>query len=435
MEARAFRRFANSDDFCNDLIERIGKSVAADQNLRTLTTPLSHVEVQEIVTACVPVQRRRATAREEIIKREEQVEKILRDQQKPVLQLAALNKRLIVEGGAGTGKTLIAMEVAHRAAERGYRTAFLSFNQLVGNWMRERIAQTKPVLPNLIAGRAIQVLAEMTGVCIPDEPTPEFWDIDLPQKLEDKLTDPYFKSVATFEYLVLDEAQDVLARPRLWQCICQFLGGCIDNGCFSLFGDFDHQVLSQRSMMQRELTQLDTAARPVHWHLSENCRNYGIVGHTALQLGGLKGTVYSGYMRVGGGVHNFDIFFYESERAQLDRLGQWLREFKAEGYKPSEITLLSFRADPFSAAAELKRAGFKLRQAWQAGHETSYTTVHAFKGMENKVVILTDVVLSDRDFHRDLFYTGMTRATESIRVLCDTSSKETLLRWLSGRSE
>ncbi len=54
--------------------------------------------------------------------------------------------------------------------------------------------------------------------------------------------------------------------------------------------------------------------------------------------------------------------------------------------------------------------------------------------MENKVIILTDVVLGDQDFHRDLFYTGMTRSTESVRVLCDKGSQEILTRWLTGES-
>ena len=43
----------------------------------------------------------------------------------------------------------------------------------------------------------------------------------------------------------------------------------------------------------------------------------------------------------------------------------------------------------------------------------------SFKGLENKVIILTDVVLAEPQFHRHLFYTGMTRANESVRVYCD----------------
>ncbi len=375
-----------------------------------------------------------ATAREEINRREEAIEALLREQQKPVLKLAALNGRIVVSGGAGTGKTLIAMEVARRAAEKGSRVALLCYNQLIGDWMRHNVENASPALPNLVVGRAIRVMAEMAGLEIAENPPHEYWEVGLPQQLEERLTDPDFKCAAAFDYLVLDEAQDFLAKPRLWQCLTQFLIGGEDKGAFALFGDFTHQVLAERDQMQRTLATMDAINRPVRWNLSENCRNYRIVGDTAVRLAGFTETVYSAYLRTGGGLHNYDIFFYDDEAAQASKLGQWLKEFKAQGYRSSEISLLSFRADHLSAASRLDSA-FKLRPAWQSSSHTAYASVHAFKGLENKVIILTDVSLDDRDFQRDLFYTGMTRATESVRVLCDRRSQETLYRWFAGKTD
>lgn len=433
MDIRAFRALGSGESFSMDLRRRMQVSIQADGNLRTMEGRLSQAQIEEIVSCCLPVRKRRPDARQEIMRREEQIEKILREQQKPVLQLATLNDQLVVSGGAGTGKTLIALEVARRAAEKGRRVALLCFNQLIGEWIREYTDRITPPMPNLIVGRAIQVMAEMTGVDIPKAPSREFWEIELPRRLEERLTDPDLKAVASFDYLVLDEAQDILARPRLWQCLAQFLTGSIERGAFALFGDFDNQVLSERSSMDESLTSLYATSRPSRWRLSENCRNYRIVGATAVRLGGFVNEIYSGYMRVGGGVHNYDIAFYEHERAQLDQVGRWLKDFKAEGYKPSEITILSFCSVETSAAARLKHEGFKLRPSWQAGDFTGYTSVHAFKGMENKVVILTDLILGGADFQRHLFYTGMTRATECVRVSCNIDSRETLLGWLIGK--
>jgi UvrD-like helicase C-terminal domain len=171
--------------------------------------------------------------------------------------------------------------------------------------------------------------------------------------------------------------------------------------------------------MLKNILTLDSFNRPAHWNLSENCRNYRIVGETAVRLSGFGETVYSGYMRTGGDIRSYDISFYEDESAQLNRLTCWLQELETQGYKTAEITLLSFRTDHLSAAARLKSAGYRLRPAWQSGKLTAYASVHAFKGMENKVIILTDIDLEDQDFHRHLFYTGITRATECVRVLCD----------------
>jgi hypothetical protein len=213
MDSRAFRSFASGAQFCADLKSRLQKGIAEDSRLSSLTQKLTTGEVSLIVSSCVPVQKCRPDARAEIAYREAQVEKHLREQQKPTLKLAAQNPRVIVSGGAGTGKTLIAMEIARRASESGRRVALICFNQLVGDWMRQRVALTSPTLPTLVAGRAIQIMAEMTGVEIPSNPSAYFWESELPRAIEDKLTDPDFSAVALFDYMVIDEAQDILNNP------------------------------------------------------------------------------------------------------------------------------------------------------------------------------------------------------------------------------
>ena len=49
--------------------------------------------------------------------------------------------------------------------------------------------------------------------------------------------------------------------------------------------------------------------------------------------------------------------------------------------------------------------------------------------MENKIIILTDVVLEEKGFDRNLFYTAITRATESVYILCNENSQDTILNW------
>ena len=195
------------------------------------------------------------------------------------------------------------------------------------------------------------------------------------------------------------------------------MSGGENAGGFALFGDFDHQVIADRDAMEAALVALDRGNRPTYWRLAENCRNYRIVGDTAVRLAGFKDTVYSGYLRAGGGLHNYDIFFFEDQKQQLDKLRQWLEQFRSEGYKADEMIVLSFCSDQKSAANSLATT-LKLRPVWQGGPSTQYATVHAFKGLERKVVILTDVSLANYDFQRDLFYMGLTRTTESVRVLC-----------------
>jgi hypothetical protein len=236
---------------------------------------------------------------------------------------------------------------------------------------------------------------------------------------------------AQFDYLVVDEAQDLLARPSLWNCLTHLLDGNVASGAYCLLGDFENQVLGERQAVNEGLAAIRIAGRPATYRLSENCRNYRIVGDSAVRLSGFVSEVYSGYMRSGGGFENYDIVFYANESEQQAQLARWIKEFRSQGYKPGEITILSFRASNDCAAARLAATGFELRPAWQhAADCTAYTSVHAFKGLENKVIILTDVVLGEPHFHRHLFYTGMTRANESVRVCCDKRSQQMLASWL-----
>ena len=432
MDSNRFQQFTSGNDFCSEIRRMIQENLRVE-NLSPLVPALSEKWIENLVKTCVPVQKRHPDAREAIVRRQHELEKLLLNQQKQVLMLAARNDRLIVSGGAGTGKTLIAMEVAKRKAESGLRVALFCFNKMVGDRIRKQMEQSATPLPNMVVGRAIQMMARMADVTVPSDAPQSFWNTELLEKLEERLTDPEFNDVAAFDYLVLDEAQDLLARPRLWSCLSRFLKGGLKEGCFALFGDFENQVLSERDVMQKQLEILKECARPVNWHLSENCRNYKIVGEMAVALSGLgQPPVYDGYLRTGGERRNYDISFYEDPRTQLNQIRTWLGEFKAQGFKPWEITLLSFCSEEESAAMHLKKESCRLDPAWMESRNTGYTTVHSFKGMENKVIILTDIDLNGRDVERSLFYTGMTRATESVRVLCSKTSQKTLLSYLQN---
>jgi hypothetical protein len=437
IDSRAFRGFANSSEFCKSIKTRFDKSVSEDHNLRPISKRLTPDQVQTIVKCCLPIQKRRSSLREEIAQREKNMEELLLDRQKVVIELAHDNNRLAVFGGAGTGKTLIAMELARRLAESfaetSQRVGLLCFNQLVGDWMEDELKKDGSLPPNLIVGRALRVLAKMAGINVPPSPPEEFWDTILPSQLEEKLTDPGFKADACFDYLVLDEAQDILARPHVWNILLQFMVGGIGCSNFVLLGDTENQVLANTSQLAESLQSLRDSGYFTRFRLRENCRNYKIVGDTAVKLSGLSSqNIYDGFRRDGGSDQNFDIFIYDSDESQEKQLRDLLSSLKKKGWKPSEIAILSFCAENSSLAKRVAQHDPSLQPAWKKGSAISYTTIHAFKGMENKIIILTDVVLDGKTFQRNIFYTGMTRALETVYILCHVHSKCSLQHWLIG---
>lgn len=430
MDGRAFRALGTGAAFCADLRRRMSEAIADDPQVYLLPAPLAPAMVDRLVTLCIPVQRRPPDAREEIQRHQEEIGRILRQQQKPVLQLAALNERLVVSGGAGTGKTLIAMEIARRVAEAGSRVAMVCFNRLVGQWMQTQAEALQPQLPNLIVDRVTRLLATLAEVHVPTFATPEFWEGPFLDAVEERLTDPDFVAAAQFDYLVVDEAQDILARPRLWNCLLQFLSGGVENGRFALLGDFDHQVLGQKPLLDTTRREVSSRAACTQWHLTENCRNLQIVGETAVRMSGFAPDLYTGYLGGVGSTNDLSLLYYNTPAEEDTLLADCLRDLRANGYRDEQITVLSFCQPSASTAARLRAAGHRLVQADLRGERTGYTSVHAFKGLENSAIVLTDIAVGSQEFHRHLFYTAMTRSTGPIRMLCHRDCMETIQNWI-----
>src|SRR6185312_8671597 len=419
-----------AEAFCADLRRRMSEAIADDPQVQRLQAPLAPATVDQLVNLCIPVQRRRPSARDEIQRHQDEIDRILHQQQKPILQLAALNARVVVSGGAGTGKTLIAMEVAHRAAQTGSRVALICFNRLVGEWMRAQSESRQPLLSNLVVDRATRLLATLADVDIPTEPTSAYWEGPFLNEVEERLTDPDFVAATQFDHLIVDEAQDIFARPRLWNCLLQFLSGGMENGHLTIFGDFEHQVLGQKTLVDRTLMDVSLRAACTQWRLTENCRNLQIVGETAVRMSGFAPDIYTGYMRGVGSVKDLTLLPYNTEAEQDGLLAGCLKNLRASGYRDGQITILSFCQPASSAAHRLQAAGHHLSPVDLRGNRTGYTSVHAFKGLDNSAIILTDIAVGSQEFHRHLFYTAMTRSTGPIRMLCDNECMETIQTWI-----
>src|SRR5690606_268161 len=141
-----------------------------------------------------------------------------------------------------------------------------------------QIEARPPLLPNLVAERTVRLLATLAEVQIPANATSEYWETGFLDAVEERLTDPDFVDASEFDYLVIDEAQDILARPRLCNALFHFLSGGLEEGRFSLFGDFDYQVLGRKDIVDAALKRVTSRGRCTQWRLTENCRNLQIVG-------------------------------------------------------------------------------------------------------------------------------------------------------------
>lgn len=424
-----FIRYPNGMSLCVDLEKRATKSITIDPSLSKLSAALSREEVEEIVSYCQPVQKFIPARSAEILACEIEADKILRAQQKPLLNFVEVNDRILILGPAGTGKTFMALEIARRKSNRGKRVALICFNKLIGDWLRRSVQNSVLKGPTLFAGSVYQFLIELTGIKAPNSPAFEYWDGEFLDQIEELLTSEEFSARSQFDVLVIDEIQDILVKERLWEVLLSFLIGG-KNGVYILSGDVESQAIYSGHKLKRLLDELNEKANVSKWVLTENCRNYRVVGSAALSLSGIGNDLYTEYLRGNGDQDKFDILFYSDNDAQTIRLVNIIKYFRSKGFKNEDIVLLSFKTLQNSIAKRLSITEFPVSDIYGVKGKIFATSIHAFKGMESKIVVVTDVEVKLNKLSRDMFYVGVTRATEAVRVLCDERSKESIIQWL-----
>jgi Nuclease-related domain/UvrD-like helicase C-terminal domain/Type III restriction enzyme, res subunit len=434
-DSRRLSKLTRSGHFYEELRSSLIFSIDNDSR-KPLATPVDRRTVEEVKRLCAPIQSVRLTAKETIRAREQEALDKLRLQQKAALNLIfdtltydLQNSRVLIKGAAGTGKTWVAMEAARIMADKGCRVGLVSYNKYIGNWMAENVSKDHP-RPNLVVGSITSLLMGILDIKAPSNFTSDYWNEEFLDEVEERLTDPSLARNVGFDYLVIDEAQDILANNRLWQIVSQLIKGGLKSGKYSIFGDFDFQVFGNKSDAFSALAKLREEIGVAQFVLRENCRNYQPVGEIATTLAGLGSLVYDSYRRSGGSIDDYDIQYYSSPTEQAELVKRYIDSFKKQGYQHDDIVLLSFNGDSESVATRLD-LGVQVRPFWvEGGSGVRYSSVNAFKGLEAKKIILTDVQLDGLEFRRNQLYTGITRSTESVIILCHESARQSVLDYI-----
>ncbi|MET0369853.1 MAG: NERD domain-containing protein [Sphingobium sp.] len=143
-------------------------------------------------------------------------------QQLQVLRGMETNPRGIIEGVAGSGKTLLAMQRARSFASEGKRVLFTCFNAELARWIREELAGELVEDGGLIKvenfHRLASDLCKEAGIAfVVNEGEPQrWWDEIAPDLLAQAAMDLYGDG-PPYAALVVDEAQDF--SPSWWDAL------------------------------------------------------------------------------------------------------------------------------------------------------------------------------------------------------------------------
>lgn len=326
-------------------------------------------------------------------------------------QFAALdamdaNARVVFDGAAGTGKTLLAIESARRASAAGERALLLCFNRLLGDHLRDEVA----TLPGVQAATIHSHMLRMSGLEPPEEEDEGFWRETLPEAA----TAVALERGAELELLIVDEAQDVLLDDALRTYLDALLVGELSAGRWQAFGDFTNQaIFSGRAAMP---SAIDAVPR---YSLVRNCRNAPAIARAAAAVGRL-GLGYRAVLREDDGPA-LHVASYRDEQALVSRVLAAVSALMEEGHEADDITILVPRVDSVVA----RMLDVKGREDGGRGRGTTRVhTVQAFKGLESPAVVLAGVEDVETEYWRSVLYVGITRARHAVHVLVDAAVRQ-----------
>lgn len=344
----------------------------------------------------------------------EQVEqKLVRltKEQAQLMQALGMNDHLIVEGGAGTGKTLLAAEFARRQLEQGARVLYLTYNKNLAHHVMRSLPETdqlKVVNIHALFGEYVPVDVEE----LQKDPQKYFAHI-LPERFYDYIsekqsTDPDAADMQ-YDLLIMDEGQDILKPLYLYSLDCLLKGG-LDHGKWAVFYDEKQNIYNPEYQDGMDILRSYSHTK---FRLFVNCRNTVQIGTYSAKA---SGVTFAEFMRENG--EEVGKISYEDEKDFGGKIKEIMKTLREGKVSPGDITFLSPKKYKNSKLATLKLAVNELRDDFKPDPSVPvFATIQGFKGLDAKVVILCDVEALRRETFSQYIYLAGTRARTLLYIV------------------
>ena len=320
--------------------------------------------------------------------------RLLREQA-GILNFLGEQRTAVINGAAGTGKTMIAVEKAFRHASDKEKVLFLCYNSQLKDYLSDNY-KSEYVDFYTIAGFACKV-------CNTETP-----DYDL---LKEKLEDYYLAESFPYKHVIVDEGQDfgmeMIEEADLLGSIRDIIADNEQlNGTFYVF--YDKLQLIQAKNNPQFIEEADCKLT-----LYRNCRNTVNIATTSLKPITERSPKLADGCVEGAPTR---VTFCESDKSAVGQLDKLITKLKEEGYR--DIVILTCGTEETSAFFEYIKDG-------KYKNKTKFTTCRKFKGLEADVIILVDV---NKDTFCDdnvlLFYVGASRARIQLDILTTMSESD-----------
>ena len=331
------------------------------------------------------------------------------------------NPRCLIRGAAGTGKTLLAIEEVKRSVALGQKVAFFCYNSMLANWLKqlfeEVVPEMRPAFVGTIHSWLLQVANSAGAKIRPGvDELDEFYKKELPLLALDALD----LSPVSYDKIIIDEAQDILGTDS-FEVLDAVLKGGLERGKWAIFGDFTRQAIYQNAdKVDAMIEELDNRTSFIRFKLKINCRNTKFIGDEIKCITGFDSGAYIWSKIEGVPVEHKIFTSQEEERRQLEDL---ISKLISDGISAENITVLSPYKRENSVIAEISNT--KIRDYTpKTDGKVTFSTIQAYKGLENTVIIMTDVESCE---HEQLMYVGLSRARSGLFILESSGARKEYL--------
>lgn len=386
-------------DGLDDLGERL-RQISLDQ--KTDLPLLTPVTMEQLRTALGG----RGLPQRDVVARaleNEDAADILTEQQAVILSAVQLLPRVEIRGGAGSGKTFMAVEQARRLAAKGQRVALICYSHGLASYLRRITAdwsrRTKPGYVGEFHSLGI-VWGAPEG---PDEnqrtrETSHFFEHELPATMLELATNlPHGQR---FDAIVIDEAQDF--ADSWWDPVLAALRDPDEGGLY-VFIDEGQRVFDRQGTPPVPLVPLI---------LDQNIRNTRQIA-TAFQ------PLVDHPMRLLGGDGPEVRFVPCTEDDALDVGDDQVERLIEEGWRPEDVALLTTGSRHPEQQSRQAAGNIAYWNSFWDAEQVFYGHVLGFKGLERRAIVL---VVNDRyalERASERLYVGLSRARDQLVVCGD----------------
>ncbi|QPI41635.1 MULTISPECIES: nuclease-related domain-containing DEAD/DEAH box helicase [Pectobacterium] len=332
--------------------------------------------------------------------------------QAKILRILGNHKRAIIAGGAGTGKTLIAVEKARQLAETAQSVLLLCYNRRLADALAVSVSDQPRITVlsfHQLCDRRIAEARQAAGVDLLAEAQAAFpgtgethiFEVQMPFALarSNEILD------TKYDALLVDEAQDF--SDDYWFSIEELLSDP-EQGVLYIFID-------ENQSLYRKHANLPVANEP--YRLLANCRNTVPIHRAGYRF-------YTGAPIDDPDLPGNDITrtLVEDEGQQAIAISNIVRELLAGAVTPEDIAVLVAKRPKARLYGLLQAQRLPGGTSWAVEasgqrHSVLVDTVGRFKGLEASVVVLWvgDEVVEEELW--EYLYVGATRAKSLLYVI------------------